>query len=146
MAHFNFKARPSKTTERQKLVHKLDDVFSEYIRLRDADENGMVTCITCPDRHHWTDIDCGHFMSRAHMSTRWELKNANGQCRLCNSTHDGKQVEHAAGINKKYGEFTALLLNFKAREERHFSEYELKGMIEELRKEIKALKQEKGFI
>lgn len=143
MTYFKFPKRASKTTERQKLVHKLDDVFSEYIRLRDADHDGLVTCITCGDKHHWTEVDCGHFMSRAHMSTRWELKNANGQCRLCNSTHDGKQEKHAAAINKKHGQFTAFKIEKQAREERHLSEPELKGMIEELKKEIKALKAEK---
>jgi hypothetical protein len=32
---------------RKKLVGKLDKVFSKYIRLFYADENGFCTCFTC---------------------------------------------------------------------------------------------------
>ena len=32
---------------RKKLEKELDGIFSEYIRLRDADDNGWVRCITC---------------------------------------------------------------------------------------------------
>jgi hypothetical protein len=32
---------------RSKAIKKLDAVFSEYIRLRDSDENGIVTCPLC---------------------------------------------------------------------------------------------------
>ena len=146
MSYFKFKQRPSKTTERQKLVHRLDDEFSTYIRLRDCDENGIVTCITCGDKHHWTDIDCGHFMPRANMATRWELKATGPQCRLCNSTVDGRREDFAIAIDRKHGAGTADKLERLSREEKHFSEPELKGMIEELRKEIKALKIEKEMI
>lgn len=143
MTYFKFPKRQSKTTERQKLVHKLDDAFSEYIRLRDADSNGIVTCITCGDKHHWREVDCGHFVPRGNMATRWELKNCHAQCRLCNSTIDGKYNEHAEAIDRNYGNGQAIILVQLGRTERHFSEYELQGMIEELRKEIKALKAEK---
>ena len=146
MTYFKFPKRPSKTTERQKLVHKLDDAFSEYIRLRDADENGIVTCITCGDKRHWMGVDCGHFVPRINMATRWELKNSHGQCRLCNSTQDGKEKEHAEAIDRLYGAGTADLLEKMGKQERHFAEHELQGMIDELRKEIKAVKREKGFI
>jgi 5-methylcytosine-specific restriction endonuclease McrA len=143
MTYFKFPKRPSKTTERQKLVHKLDDAFSEYIRLRDADSDGIVTCITCEDRHHWTGVDCGHFVPRANMATRWDLKNCNSQCRLCNSTQDGAAELHAVAIDRMYGEGTAEKLEKMGKQERHFSEHELQGMLDELRKEIKALKAEK---
>lgn len=143
MSYFKFKTRPNKTTERQKLVRKLDDAFAEYVKLRDADENGIVTCITCGDKHHWTEVDCGHYLLRGNMSVRWELKNCHGQCRLCNSTHDGRADIHGEAIDRKYGPGTTDKLEKQGREERHFSEYELQGMIDELRKEIKALKAEK---
>lgn len=143
MSYFKFKTRPNKTTERQKLVRKLDDVFAEYVKIRDADSDGIVICITCEDKHHWTDVDCGHYILRGNASTRWELKNSHGQCRLCNSTQDGKEKEHAEAIDRLYGAGTADLLEKMGKQERHFSEHELQGMIDELRKEIKALKAEK---
>lgn len=143
MSHFKFKKRPAKGTERSKLIHKADTYFSECIRLRDADHRGIVACITCGDEHHWTDIDCGHYVHRANMATRYELENSNGQCRLCNSAPDDKFTEHGEAIDKKYGPGTAERLRKLGNTERHFMEHELQGMIEELKKEIKALKAEK---
>lgn len=141
--YFNFTKRASKTTERQKLVGKVDVLFSEVIRLRDADNNGIVTCITCGDKLHWTEAQCGHYVLRGNMSTRWNLKNSHGQCGLCNSTHDGMAEEHAQAIDRKYGPGTADQLEKLGRTEVHFSEPELESMCQELKKEIKALKEEK---
>jgi hypothetical protein len=143
MSYFNFPKRQSKTAERQKLVRKVDDAFSDVIRLRDADENGMVKCITCGDEYHWTLITCGHFVKRGNMATRYNLKACGPQCGLCNSTHDGKEDEHAAYIDRTYGEGTAESLRKIGREEKHYAEFELQGMLEELRKEVKNLKIEK---
>lgn len=146
MSYFKFKKRPSKTTERQKLVRKLDDEFSNYIRLRDSDEHGIVTCITCEDKDHWTRVQCGHYMKRGNTSTRYNLQNSAGQCGLCNTGLDGMQEEHGKAIDLKYGEGTAEMLEKLSRQELHLAEHELKGMIDELRKEIRALKEEKGMI
>lgn len=41
------KKRKIKTKSRSQLVKELDAIFSRYIRLRDADKNGICTCITC---------------------------------------------------------------------------------------------------
>lgn len=141
--YYNFPKRPAKESIRQKLIWKLDNIFSEYIRLRDADENGIVECITCSDKHHWTKVDCGHYVLRGNYSTRWSLHNGNGQCRLCNSTHDGRQEDHGAAIDIKYGHGTADKLQKLGRERVHFSEHELESMYQELKKEVKALKEEK---
>lgn len=146
MSYYGFKKRPAKVSTQQKLTRKLDDIFSEYVRIREADEEGMVTCITCPDRFHWTEVDCGHFVLRGNMATRWHLKNGHPQCRLCNSTQDGKEDEHARAIDEKYGPGSAELLRKIGREEAHFSDHELEGMYQELRAEVKAIRAEKGMI
>jgi hypothetical protein len=143
MSYYKFAVRKSPVTDRQKAIRKLDDIFSEYIRIRDCDSNGMVTCITCPDYQHWTDMDCGHFVKRGNSSVRWELQNAHGQCRLCNSTHDGREDEHAKAIDRLYGEGTAEKLRKRGAEDEKFMIHDLEGMYQELRKEVKALKDEK---
>lgn len=65
------------------LIRKLDEVFSRYIRLRDADEHGYIRCISCGRIHHFNETDCGHFINRSHMATRFDEQNCNGQCRSC---------------------------------------------------------------
>lgn len=143
MSYFGFKKRPPKTSERQKLVIKVDIAFSECIRLRDADENGLITCVTCRGKQHWTESQCGHYMKRGNASTRYDLKNSAAQCSTCNCARDGMQNEHGLAIDRLYGPCTAEKLRRLSKEERHFSEHELAGMLKELQAEVKALKLEK---
>jgi hypothetical protein len=72
-------------TERQKLVAKLDKVFSEYIRERDN-----YRCVTCGVQGRERDglMQCGHLFTRASYSTRWTEENAFAQCRGCNLRHE----------------------------------------------------------
>ena len=57
---------------------KADKYFSLFIRERDKDK-GCVTCGKFTDNK-----DCGHFLSRRFESTRFDEKNAHGQCQKCN--------------------------------------------------------------
>jgi hypothetical protein len=141
--YFAFKTRPAKTTDRLKLIPKVDAAFSEVIRMTAMDQDGYATCITCGDSMHWTDMDCGHYMIRKNMATRWHLQNCHPQCRLCNSTHDGKAEVHALVIDRKYGAGTAAMLEKLSRTEVHISERELQDRLAELKQELKALREEK---
>ena len=40
-------------TSRKTLEKKLDAVFSEYIRRKYADKNGIVSCYTCGKKKFW---------------------------------------------------------------------------------------------
>lgn len=87
---------------RSKAMKDADKWFSQFIRLRDADENGLVKCITCPRVAHWTEMDAGHYASRAKQSTRYDEKNVNAQCGGCNRWQGGKFIEHAIAIDRKH--------------------------------------------
>ncbi len=89
------------------LVKRLDVVFSTFIRLRDADSNGMCRCITCFRGFRWNEGDAGHFVSRDRKSTRWNEKNVNAQCPYCNRYRSGEQFLHGKAIDQKYGPGTA---------------------------------------
>lgn len=90
----------------QKLKNKLDKVFSMYIRKRDA--NGeYFKCISCGKIKSVSQMHAGHFMSRRHLTTRYNEQNVNGQCNYCNTYDQGQQHAHGKAIDKKYGEGTA---------------------------------------
>jgi len=89
------------------LVHTLDRVFSEFIRLRDSDAEGYCTCITCGQRFFWKDGDAGHFIQRDRKATRWDEKNVAAQCKHCNRFRGGEQFIFGKAIDKKYGAGTA---------------------------------------
>ena len=70
------------------MIKKLDTIFSQFVRLRDTDEYGYGACITCGEYFHYDDLECGHFRSRRHLTTRWREENAHAQCKKCNQAED----------------------------------------------------------
>lgn len=86
---------------RKGLIKRLDTVFSEYIRKKNADSKGYVTCITSGRKFHYSEVDAGHFISRKEMSTRWHEDNVHPQSRYDNRYRFGKQYEYGLALNKK---------------------------------------------
>ncbi|RUA15245.1 MAG: recombinase, partial [Flavobacteriia bacterium] len=87
---------------------ELDKWFSLFIRLREANEYGMVQCFTCGKVAHYKDgMQNGHFQSRKHMSTRFDEENCQVQCIKCNMFSQGEQFKFGIHLDAKYGEGTA---------------------------------------
>ena len=97
-------------SKRSTLVKKLDKVFSQFIRQRDANSKGICTCATCSKQLPIKEIHCGHFMSRRSMATRWHPLNCASQCPSCNTFNQGRQYEFSKYIDKRFGEGTAEML------------------------------------
>jgi len=81
---------------------KLDRIFSKYIRKRDT-KKGYGKCVTCRVIKPYEDLDCGHYISRQHLATRWDEYNCAIQCRKCNRFMGGEQDEFAVYLMDKYG-------------------------------------------
>lgn len=144
---FGFKPRQPKSSDHSKLEAKADMLFSEVIRLTAiVDNEGNCICITCGEKKHWREMTCGHYVKRWHHATRYDLQNCGAQCSTCNCAKDGLEDEHAAYIDRTYGEGTANLLKRQAQVETKFMEAELLAMIQELKNESKRLREEKGII
>lgn len=147
MLHRKFYTKKPAKTDRQKLINKLDEAFSLFIRLRDSDKNGMVKCITCGSIAHYTDVDAGHFITRENMGVRYEEENVNGQCRHCNRFKSGKQYEHGLAIDKKYKQpGLASKLMIKGKSVCNWQDFELEAMYQYYKREVKALKEAKGMV
>tara|TARA_B100000768_G_scaffold34260_1_gene32858 strand:+ start:1734 stop:2126 length:393 start_codon:yes stop_codon:yes gene_type:complete len=119
----------SKKLKRSKLVKKLDAVFSQYIRLKDADEFGNATCFTCGKVDHWKKLQNGHFQSRKHYSTRWLEQNCQIQCAGCNVFRYGEQFLFSKYLDEKYGDGTSEELYYKAKQTIKLADFELEEMI-----------------
>jgi hypothetical protein len=104
------KTRASKSKGNAKA--KADRYFSLYIRARDT-VNGVCRCITCGKPT--SEPDCGHMISRRFEATRYDEKNANGQCGKCNRFENGNQFAHSLAIDQKHGEGTSLALFQKSK-------------------------------
>lgn len=101
-------------SDRAKWMKEADKWFSEFIRLRDSDENGIATCITSGRRAHWREMDCGHYLSRAKMATRYDERNAHAQGKMANRFQGGHFMEHGFRIEEKHGRGTCHALALKA--------------------------------
>ncbi len=135
-------------SDRSKLIDRLDRVFSEYIRLRDSfkTQSGFYfKCISCGQIKPYEDADCGHYVNRGHMSTRFSEDNCHAQCRSCNRFDEGNIYNYRRGLVAKIGEGRVLLLEGQKHAACKLGEFELKAMIEEYKKKVKLLKEEKGW-
>ena len=125
----DLKLKSPKKVSRTALVKKLDSVFSQYIRQRNT-KNEMAECFTCGKTEHWRNLQCGHFMSRKHYSTRWDETNCQVQCVGCNVYRYGEQYKFGIHLDQVHGMGTSDRLLQKSRTESKFKNYELEEMIE----------------
>lgn len=115
----------AKKVTKTALVKKLDAVFSIYIRRRYA-VNDISKCVTCGKEDHWKSLQCGHFMSRKHMSTRWDEDNCQVQCAGCNVFRYGEQYKFSLYLGNNLAE----QLHIKSKEVCKFTEVELQELIQ----------------
>lgn len=65
--------------ERSALIADIDREFSFYVRLKEADKYGYNFCYTSGRRLHYLKLQAGHYISRAHLATRWDIDNVKPQ-------------------------------------------------------------------
>lgn len=124
---------------RKQLVKRLDNVFSQYIRLRNANALGIAECYTCGKQDNWKKLQCGHFQSRKHYGTRWDETNCQVQCSGCNVFKYGEQYKFGVRLDKDFGQGTAEDLHAKAIKITKYSNADLEGLITKYKSEVKRL-------
>ena len=127
-----------KTKKKPDLKAKLDKVFSEYIRKRDT-RNGVFKCISCGRILPYEQADCGHYINRKHMSTRFDEMNCNAQCISCNRFDEGNIQGYRRGLVSLYGEQQVNILEAKKHNFRKYSDFEYEVLIKHYKEEIKKL-------
>ena len=56
-------------------------LISRYIRLKNADHNGYVSCVTCGSTKHYKELQAGHFIPQAQgNAVKFDLRNIAPQC------------------------------------------------------------------
>lgn len=101
--------------KRSTLVKKLDKLFSQYVRMKDADHAGYVSCFTCGMTKHWKEVDAGHFQSRGKYATRYHEDNVKPQCKRCNGFRGGEQYQFALNLGTDLADELVYLSNQPAR-------------------------------
>ena len=130
------------------LKTKLDDIFSLYIRLREATDEGLVQCFTCGKVGHYKTggMQNGHFQSRKHLATRFsEDGNCEVQCIKCNIFDSGQQYIFSLRLDEKYGEGRAQELQYLARTTLKISRVEYEEKISYYKSLVEKLLKDKGL-
>ena len=120
------------------LKKKADKAFSEYVRRRDSDRNGIGKCITCDKRGHWKTMQNGHFVKRSVSSLRYDDENNNLQCPACNVWKYGELYTYGKELDLKYGDGTAEKLHNRRFETHKFTIQELEEIIQEAKENLSA--------
>jgi len=97
----------------QKAVRRLDDAVSLMVRERDRD----ILCVLSFENgcDPGNRMQCGHFIQRERMATRFHPMNVNKECAKCNTSHvsgyrPDKGFPYSLAIDAKYGNGAALFL------------------------------------
>jgi len=125
--------------ERGKLIKELDKWFSLYIRLRDANSNGMVRCFTSGKLMYYKKAQAGHYISRRYFPTRWDEKNVQVQSVGENMFNQGNAPVFGQKLNEKYGPGTTDMLLIKKGNRFKVAEFEMRHMISDYKKRVKEL-------
>lgn len=125
---------------------KLWRIFSEFIRLRDSNENGFCRCFTCSAIRYYKNMDAGHGIARGNMATKFDEKNNHAQCKICNGpVGRGRPQIYKQEMDKKYGVGTWDEMQLKSRTVQKFGPFEIKAMELHYSEEVKRLKSEKNL-
>lgn len=121
------------------LKRQADKVFSEWIRRKGADHAGDAKCVTCDSIWHWKRLQCGHFASRVHLSTRWDEENCAPQCYACNVLKRGSPAEFALWLTEIHGPNIIERLVEKKHQSVKYTRADLQSLIESYKEKLSAL-------
>ena len=104
--------RTHEKSPHQKAVRNADDAVSIMVRARDEGACILFEANECDPRNK---MECGHFIQRELMATRFHPCNLNKECSACNSSHvsgfrPDKGFPYSLAIDAKYGNGCALFL------------------------------------
>ena len=125
--------------ERSSLIADIDREFSFYIRLREADKYGYTTCFTSGKRTHYLKLDCGHYISRVHLATRWDVDNCRPQSKHDNQILSGNIEVFKENLEKETPGITEILYE-RSKEVWKPTTNELKELLQIWRQKAKLVK------
>lgn len=128
-----------------KLIKELDTVFSLFIRLRDSNEQGTVTCFVSGEKVFWKDSDASHFIGRASMATRYHEQNVHACTKDSNQYDQDHNDKYIFRMMQRYGMTFVSMLKSQSKSLQKFTRPELTEMIEEYKVKVAELKRLKGL-
>ena len=106
---------------RRWLVAELDNLTSIIVRKRDRQ------CVTCGKRQ---GLQCSHFYSRRYLAIRFDLRNCNAMCGVCNKRHNHDPLPYLLYMQSNYGAKVVAELQALKMSSHKVTEDELREMLE----------------
>ena len=120
------------------MVEEAAKLMQKYVRVKSADSNGNVTCVTCGVVRHYKEMQGGHFIGRKWLATKLMEENIHVQCPCCNGPLSGNMIQYTLYMTDTYGrEFVDELQRLK-----HQSRKFYKNEVEEIKKDLRVKIQE----
>ena len=75
-------------------------VWSEYVRSKDANLDGLVECYTCSVFKHWKEMHCAHYF---HGKLDFDSRNLKCCCAACNTYKHGNLAVYGVKLTQELG-------------------------------------------
>lgn len=126
---------------------KAKAAFQKYVRIRDANDDGICSCVTCGKQIVYNkNCDGGHYRSAKFNSTCFDERNCHAQCKSCNmSRMDMIETlqEYERQIDKRYGKGTAKQLRDTSLMTKRYTSAEYEGLYKHFTEKGRDLAQQK---
>lgn len=132
--------KKKKSESLSKLKAKVWKLFSEFIRRRNADWRGYISCVTCHKKSHWKGLQAGHFVGGRHSNLLFDLRNCHSQCYRCNCILHGNLIPYYEFMLKTYGQEVIDDLKAKDKVCKQFTRKELELLELAFKEKISKLK------
>lgn len=126
------------------LIKEADEVFSEFVRVRDATAfSGLVYCFICDVAIPWRASQAMHYIGRSMMGTRYDEMNVRAGCENCNCRDAYHEQRFRVKLNEILTPEGYRHLHQKAQSTSKFMRHELIEMIGEYKGRVKELRKQK---
>ena len=130
--------KKKKSVSLPKLKNKLQDIFNEFIRLRDAGQ----PCISCGETKI---LQAGHYFAvKGYDSLRFDEDNVHGECAGCNCFDESHLIGYAENLLERIGRVEFDLLKLRAADYKRrgykWTRSELEDKIAYYKEKVKELK------
>ena len=137
-------------TERQRAIDTADRWFSRWIRISDKHNtvNGndiYCQCFTTKKYYHILNLQCGHYITRGHFSTRWDRNNARPQSVYANKYKSGMPLEFEINLKADIGQYALGNLKRKGNMPYKWNVVEIRQIAKEFRVLVRQIEKELGI-
>ena len=148
---FRLHGKPIKRVSDKRMANEFEDeslknleedlvaIHSLYVRLKDANSDGITNCFVCETPIHYKNAQNSHYIDRIHRATRYDNNNCHPSCSYCNNLHNDNKEPYRQALERWKKGAVEYLEELKHTTYK-FTKNELKSLIIEYRSKVDILK------